>query len=76
MRSLLEYLNNAKEILLLNNETFYEDYVNNRSARNGIRPQPYLTEEQERMNAITTNTKGICANLFFIKHLHFLIEPL
>lgn len=46
MRSLLEYLNNAKEILLLNNETFYEDYVNNRSARNGIRPQPYLTEEQ------------------------------
>lgn len=46
MKRLGAYIRESQEILLLNNETFYEDYVNNRMARNGIKPQIYLSEKQ------------------------------
>lgn len=46
MKSLGTYIQESRSIMLLNNETFYEDYVNNRTARNGIKPQTYLTDEQ------------------------------
>lgn len=46
MKDLRTYIYESQDILLLNNETFYEDYVNNRCARNGVKPQIYLTEEQ------------------------------
>lgn len=46
MKSLGTYIQESRSIMLLNNETFYEDYVNNRTARNGIKPQIYLTGEQ------------------------------
>lgn len=46
MKSLGTYIQESRSIILLNNETFYEDYVNNRTARNGIKPQIYLTGEQ------------------------------
>ena len=46
MKHFRTYIQESQEILLLNNETFYEDYVNNRCARNGIKPQIYLSQEQ------------------------------
>lgn len=46
MKTLKTYIYESQDILLLNNETFYEDYVNNRCAGNGIKPQIYLSNEQ------------------------------